>query len=538
LQFAERPYFCTMTSVKIHRQKTGLFSDLANQLVYNQDTLKDFIQEPFSLDAFENQMKLKSNQYSAEDRRALHELLVSKYNKYTSTPEQKRNLQQLSKENTFTITTGHQLSLLTGPLYFVIKILHAIKLAKELSEKYPQANFVPLFWMASEDHDFKEINDVNLFNQKFAWETSQTGAVGRFTMENWSTLIDQIKGLFANHQQAEIHDLLDAYTGNNLSEATFKMVNTLFGKDGLIVLDGDDERLKSSFEPVFEKELTENLSFHAVAKTNAELEKVGLGTQAFAREINIFLLEKGSRERIQYENGIYFTDAGTRYTKEEILLHLKTNPAEFSPNVILRPMYQEMILPNLCYIGGGGEMAYWLQLKGVFESYGVQYPLIQVRNSLLLIDSGTSKKMETVGWSVEQLFEDVDALKKKYVLDNAEELDATEMRKAQNNLIEACRNLVVAVDPNLSAFVEAEMTRLKKQLDNLEEKLIRTEKSKYEKALKQMDQIRDKLFPNNGLQERNTNFFNFCADGQVRSHLDKIKAIIDPFEKDFIVLYL
>jgi len=538
LKFAERPYFCTMASVKIHRQKTGLFSELANQLVYNQDKLKDFIQEPFSLDAFENQMKLKSEQYSSENRKVLHEVLVSKYNKYTSTSEQKHNLEQLSKENTFTITTGHQLSLLTGPLYFVIKILHAVKLAKELSDKYPEGNFVPLFWMGSEDHDFKEINQVNLFNQKFAWETEQTGAVGRFTMENWTTFIDQIKGLFANHQDAEIHDLLDTYKGNNLTEATFKLVNTLFGKDGVIVLDGDDERLKSIFVPVIKKELTENLSFHAVTKTNAELEKAGLETQAFAREINIFLLKKGSRERIQYENGIYFTDAGTRYTKEEILSYLRSNPGEFSPNVILRPMYQETILPNLCYIGGGGEMAYWLQLKGVFEAYGVQYPLIQVRNSLLLIDTGTSKKMEAVGWLAEQLFEDVDALKKKYVLENAEELDLTEMRKAQNDLIETCRNLVKAVDSNLSAYVEAEMTRLTKQLDNLEEKLIRTEKSKYKKPLKQMDQIRDKLFPNNGLQERNVNFFNFCSDGEVRAHLDKIKSVIDPFEKDFIVLYL
>jgi bacillithiol biosynthesis cysteine-adding enzyme BshC len=357
-------------------------------------------------------------------------------------------------------------------------------------------------------------------------------------MENWSEFIDQIKGLFSNHQQAEIQDLLAVYDGKNLSEATFRMVNTLFGKDGVIVLDADDKQLKTIFAPIVEGELTKNLSYHSVTKTNEKLEKAGLGKQAFAREINIFLLEKGSRERIQYENGIYFTDAGTRYTKEEILNHLKTNPEEFSPNVILRPMYQEMILPNLCYLGGGGEMAYWLQLKGVFDAYNVVYPLIQVRNSLMIIDETTSKKMENVGWKTEQLFEDVDALKKKYVLENAEELDLSVMRQKQNELIEICKNLVQAVDPNMSGYIEAEMTRLTKQMDNLEQKLIRAEKSKYEKVLKQMDQIRDKLFPNNGLQERNTNFFNFCADGEIRSHLEKIKAVIDPFEKDFIVFYL
>jgi bacillithiol biosynthesis cysteine-adding enzyme BshC len=527
-----------MNNVKIHRQKTGLFSDVANQLVYNQSDIKEFIQNEFSLDAFENQIKIKSENYNSDSRRVLSEVLNSKYANFTSNSKQISNLELLAKENTFTVTTGHQLSLLTGPLYFVLKILHTVKLAEELSDKYPNSNFVPVFWMASEDHDFEEINQVNIFNQKFSWNTDQTGAVGRFTMENWSEFIQQIKGLFSNHHEGQIQAILDAYDGNNLAEASFKMVNTLFGHEGVLVLDGDDAKLKSLFAPIIEKELTEQLSFSAVEKTNQLLVEKGLSTQAFAREINIFLLEKGSRERIQYEDGVYFTDAGTRYSKEEILSLLKSNPEKFSPNVILRPFYQELILPNLCYLGGGGEMAYWLQLKGVFETYKVPYPLIQVRNSMMIIDNSTQQKMENVGWATEQLFEDVDALKKSFVLKNAEELNLSDLRQKQNDLIESCRNVVSAVDPNMSGYLEGEMTRLTKQMDNLEQKLIRAEKSKYEKVLKQMDQIKEKLFPNNGLQERSTNFFNFCSDGNVRSHLDKIKTAIDPFEKDFIVLYL
>jgi|TARA_R110000737_G_scaffold202403_1_gene221655 bacillithiol biosynthesis cysteine-adding enzyme BshC len=527
-----------MNNIKIHRHKTGLFSDLSNQLVYNQDDLKEFIQAKFSLEAFEEQMKIKSQNYSLETRKRMAAALNSDYSQYTTSAQQQKNLDSLAKENTYTVTTGHQLSLLTGPLYFVLKILHTVKLAEELRKKYSNSNFVPIFWMASEDHDFEEINQVNLFNQKFSWDTQQTGAVGRFSLENWSEFIQQIKGLFANHPNGEIQTIIDSYDGKNLGEATFKMVNTLFNHEGVLVLDADNAALKSLFAPTVKKELTENLSFKAVEKTNQLLAKEGLPTQAFAREINIFLLEKGSRERIQYENGVYFTDAGTRYSKEDILAYLETNPEEFSPNVILRPLYQELILPNLCYLGGGGEMAYWLQLKGAFESYNVPYPLIQVRNSMMIIDSANQQKMENVGWSVDQLFEDVDALKKSYVLENAEELDLSEMRQKQNELIESCRNLVNAVDPNMSNYLEAEMTRLTKQMDTLEQKLIRAEKSKYEKVLKQMDQIKDKLFPNNGLQERSANFFNFCSDGEVRSHLDKIKSAIDPFEKDFIVLYL
>lgn len=527
-----------MNRILVTRQQTGLFTDLANDLVYQQSELKNFIQNEFSLEAFADQIELKQTNYSIETRKVMSSVFDHKYETTAPSKSQKINLELLNKENTFTITTGHQLSLFTGPLYFVLKILHAVKLANELTKKYPDSNFVPVFWMASEDHDFDEINQVNLFNQKFSWNTQQTGAVGRFTLENWSEFIGQIKGLFANHEEAEIHDLISIYDGSNLSEATFRLVNKMFGHYGLLVLDADDRKLKTIFSSVVRKELEDNLSFKAVNETNLNLEQKGIGSQAFAREINIFLLENGSRERIQFENGVYFTDAGTRYSKEEILSYLNSNPEQFSPNVILRPLYQETILPNLCYLGGGGEMAYWLQLKGVFDSYGVPYPLIQVRNSLMLIDEGTSKKMENVGWSTDELFQDIDALKKKYVLENAEELDLSLLRQKQEDLIASCRALVKAVDPNMSGYIEAEMTRLTKQMDTIEQKLIRAEKGKYEKVLKQMDQIRDKLFPNNGLQERNVNFFNFCSDGEIKAHLDKIMDAIDPFEKDFIVLYL
>ncbi|MFA7274463.1 MAG: bacillithiol biosynthesis cysteine-adding enzyme BshC [Crocinitomicaceae bacterium] len=527
-----------MKSVKIHREKTGLFSDLANELVYQQDHLKEFIQQEFSLEAFETQMEKKQANYPAANRATVADVLKTNYSAGDATEAQQKNLALLAKENTFTITTGHQLSLLTGPLYFVIKILHAVRLAEELAIKYPNQNFVPIFWMASEDHDFAEINQVNLFNQKFSWTTEQTGAVGRFTLENWSEFIDGIKALFANRPEAEIQTVLESYTGANLAEATFYLVNTLFGTEGVLVLDADQAKLKTLLAPVFEQELTKNSSFYAVEATNQELKKAGWNAQAFAREINVFLLEKGTRERIQYDNGVYFTDSGTRFSREVILEQLRHHPADFSPNVILRPLYQELILPNLCYLGGGGEMAYWLQLKGVFEAYGVVYPLIQVRNSLMLIDEATQKKMENVGWETKDLFSDVDAQKKAYVLANASELDLTEMREKQQALIDSCRNLVNVVDSSLTGYLEAEMTRMSKQLDNLEQKLIRAEKSNYEKVLNQMDQIKEKLFPNGGLQERSSNFFSFCADGDVQTHLAKIKAGIDPFEKDFVVLYL
>ncbi len=522
---------------KIARKDTGLFSGVANTLVYDQDILGEFIQAPFSLAAFKEQIALKKGSYSSDTRVVLKKALQVNYAGISPSDFQKINLEKIGEDNTFTVTTGHQLSLFTGPLYFIIKILHAINLSEKLKEEYPEMHFVPLFWLASEDHDFEEINHLHIFNQKLEWQTQQKGAVGRFELTEWEAFTAQFQELFKNHPKSEVMDMLAAYKGKNLGEATFNFVNALFAKYGLLVLDADNPALKHCFAPIVKAELLERKSQVSVQKTNEKLEKAGFGAQAHAREINLFLLSNQSRERIQYQNGKYFVEGQGEFSEAEILALLEKQPERFSPNVILRPVYQEEILPNLCYLGGGGEMAYWLQLKTVFENYEVPFPLIQVRNSLLMIDHATSGKIATLNWMTPDLFKDSDYLKKNFVLNNTKELDFTALQLRKNELVQTASDLVMKVDANMKGYLEGEMTRLTKQMENLQEKLIRAEKSKFESSLKQMDQIKEKLFPSGGLQERKANFFQFCADGQVFSHLEKFKSAIDPFEKDFIVCY-
>ncbi len=529
--------FVTMKIEKIAREKTALFSDLANKLVYGQEELSSFLGTPFSLEAFEKQMQDKKENYTNANRGVLAQVLETNYSNSNTSDFQKRNVEALKRENTFTVTTGHQLSLFTGPLYFVIKILHVVQLAESLSKKYPHAYFVPIFWMASEDHDFEEINQVNLFNNKLQWNANQSGAVGRFDMQNWEDFRDELRALFNNHPDGEVMQMIEDYHGATLAESTFNLVNALFKEYGVLVLDGDQKELKQLFAPIVKDELLNQRASKAVSKSNEELSKAGHAPQAHAREINLFLFANQKRIRIQKTDTGYHCDGIGNFSEEELISMLNDKPEQFSPNVILRPVYQECILPNLCYVGGGGEMAYWLQLKGVFEAYKTSYPLIQVRNSLLVIDHATNGKIEPLNWNTEQLFQDVELLKKEYVFENTEELDFTDLRQKRDDLIEASTVIVQKVDPNMQGFVAAEMTRLTKQMENLEQKLLRAEKSKFEKSLKQMDQIKEKLFPNGGLQERSVNFFQLCSDGQVFKHLESIKNAIDPWEKDFIVCY-
>jgi uncharacterized protein YllA (UPF0747 family) len=239
---------------------------------------------------------------------------------------------------------------------------------------------------------------------------------------------------------------------------------------------------------------------------------------------------------LKEEGDAIVIDQKGQYSKEEVMQLFDENPASFSPNVILRPMYQEMILPNICYVGGGGEIAYWLQLKGGFDVNKGRYPLIQVRNSLAILDDTSKKKMVLANWDLKDLFSDVDQAKKDFVMKQSSDLDISPIRLKQEEIAFEIMEAITKVDAALHDFGKAEIARISKQIDTLEQKLIRAEKGKHEKVLKAMDQVKDRLFPGGTMMERKVNFFQLCADGQVFAHLQKLQEAIDPFENDFIIL--
>jgi uncharacterized protein YllA (UPF0747 family) len=203
----------------------------------------------------------------------------------------------------------------------------------------------------------------------------------------------------------------------------------------------------------------------------------------------------------------------------------------------MRPVYQETVLPNLCYVGGAGEISYWLQLKGVFNELGLPYPMIQVRNSLIWIDGVNAKKIAKIDLKLEELFEASVHLKKKFLEDNAEEdVDFSIIEEHFDSLRTELLDKISKVDSNLDKYAQAELVRMEKQLISIREKLLKSVKSKHENALITIDQIKNKLFPNGGLQERSMNFFNLCASGDVEGRLDYLYSVLDPFEQDLIVI--
>lgn len=526
-----------MHKFTFHRQLTGLFTDQQNQLAYNQEQVLPFIRQTFSVAHYEKQIDLKEANYSKENRARLVEVLKGNYSNTIASNEQRKNLELLDKSSTFTITTGHQLSIFTGPIYFIYKILHVIRSAEELNKTYPDNHFVPVFWMASEDHDFEEIQSVEVFNRQMTWDSSQTGPVGRFNLEGLDELKKEIAGFFENQPESEIQAIFDAYDGVNLAEATFKLVNKLFADYGLIVVDGDQRELKKAMIPLVEKELKEQFSFHAVHKTNEQIQKEGLKLQVNPREINLFYIEDQVRERILHLDEGFFIEGKGKYSLDELLQLLHEKPECFSPNVILRPVFQEMILPNLCYVGGVGEISYWLQLKGVFDALDLVYPMIQVRSSLLWVDAVTSKRLDKAEIVLEDLFKDSSEVKKHYLAENAsEEIDFEKIDSQFEELRITLIDKIDAIDPNLDKYALAETVKMQKQLEGIKEKLTRSVKQRHDAGLKAIDQIFEKLFPNGGMQERTMNLISMCADGKIISKINQLHSFIDPFDPDFVII--
>lgn len=526
-----------MKSMRINRKESGLFSEQQIKMVYEQEFYSDFINKPFAIEAFENQIKRKGESFDNESRKLLKDALIQQNTGLNLSEASQVNLDALVNENTFTITTGHQLSLFTGPLYFVVKILHVIKMCKELKAKYPNNNFVPVYWMATEDHDFEEIQSCNLFNQKITWESDQKGPVGRFDVYGFEGVREKLKDLFSNHPDSEVLKVIDSYSGKNFAEMTRNLVNEIFGDKGLIIVDGDDEALKRSFLPIMKKEVQEEFSFKAISTTNSALIAKGGNLQVTARDINLFYIEKGVRERIIPEGDKFIINGIGIHTEETLLEKMERHPEHFSPNVVLRPVYQELVLPNLAYIGGAGEISYWLQLKGVFDALQLPYPLIQVRNSIIWLDSALMGKLGKFEFAVTDIFKDLDAWKKEFVQNNAgDELDFTQLDEQLKALTDTLKNTIIGIDQSKEQFADAEIAKLSKQIDGVKSKAIKMSKGKHEQVMKAMDQIKSKLFPNNGLQERSVNFFQFCADGKVLSHVNELYGTLNPFEKDLILL--
>lgn len=516
-----------MNNTKLAFADTQQFPQIFIDYTCQKSELTDFYCLFPTIENYEQQIALKQD-FPTAHRQVLHEALHRQYAHIHRKPQLALDI--LQQGNTFTLTTGHQLNIFTGPLYFHFKIMTVINAAKQLRIKYPQYNFVPIYWMASEDHDFEEISSFNLFWKKYTWQSEQKGAVGRFDPSALSEVIAQTP---------EMDSLFgEAYSKNNtLANATRHIVNELYGHEGLLVIDGDDSALKSLFKPIIKEEILQQPTIEQITKTNTALEKLGYATQVFPREINLFFLEADRRERIVKEgDGYKVLNTDLKFSEEEMLSLVENSPEKFSPNVTLRPVYQEVILPNLSYTGGPGEFAYWLQLKGVFEQFSVPFPILLPRNFGLILSKSMQERMKKLGLQIEDLFKSVEEVKAAWLAKNVSEpVDLKDEIAQIDAIFEQIATKATLHDKSLKEYVAAMKQKALSSAEQIEGRVQKAQNQKFSTEVNQLLDLHHKLFPNGGLQERTDNFLNFYLND--KDFLSKLLAFFDPFDLRFNVLF-
>lgn len=449
------------------------------------------------------------------DRKTLVEVLKDQHAAYEGNNAKLReHLFALEHEKTFTVTTGHQVCLFTGPLYFIYKIISTVRLAEELNHQMPDCRFVPVFWMATEDHDFEEINHVHVYGKTISWDREAGGAVGRMPTQDVEPMLDELRELLSREERMEevLTFFREAYLGRkNLAEATRMVVQELFAADGVVVIDADDTRLKKNFTPVMKADLTERNSESLILESSQKLQDLGYKTPVMPRPINFFYLTDGSRERFEWTGEAYqVLNTDLVFTEEELLAELEAHPERFSPNVAMRPQYQECILPNVAYLGGPSEAAYWLQLKSSFEAQNTFFPVVLPRNFAMVLDKGTLKRMSKLDLKIEDLYGDLTALIAAKVKEGASnDLEITAEKEAFSKLYSELIEKAMVVDPSLKGAAEADKQRMLKGLDNLENKMLKAEKRKQETQVNQITALHGKLFPGGVPQERWENIIPF-----------------------------
>lgn len=520
-------------------RETGFFSKIITDYLESPHVLQVFYEYPPDISGLEKAIKnLQFNQ----DRALLVDVLQKQYKKSGLTVSSKvqSHLEQLTLSNTYTVVTGHQLNLFSGPLYILFKLLSVIRLTDELKGKFPDKHFVPVYWMATEDHDIEEINHFTLFNNLLEFKTGYQGASGRMILEGMEPLIDQLKNLLGTGDHAEmlIDSIQQAYVpGRTLSEATRIWINSFLGDYGLVVIDADDTGLKRSFIEVMKDDLINHSSFKLVNQTIESLERSGYSSQVHPREINLFYLTEKERKRIVKEGDKFsLVDGNKEFTQDEIIKELNDHPENFSPNVVLRPMYQQTILPNIAYVGGPAEITYWMEYLSAFRYYHISFPALMLRNCMLIADSGSVEKMSRLGFTQEEFFLEEDQMTRRYLNRHSSgDFDINRFAQQFAVIFEDLNKVIESIDPTLVSSVESEKQKLSNSLKQIEQKITRALKRKNETEINQIRKMKEKLFPKGGLQERSETMLPFL----LRYGKDFIAMVYDqtvPVTSSFSIL--
>ena len=498
----------------IEFSKTNMFSKKFNEFIDNHK------EKPY-FPTYDNIERVANNfNFSIDSRKKLSDEITSQYGDIEIPDSVRKNIISIKKENTFTVTTGHQLNIFSGPLYTIYKIISTIKLAENLRTKYKDNNFVPVYWMASEDHDFDEIKTFFSKGKTYEWDIYPSGAVGGIDPSS----IKKLSGMIPD--SIEIFE--DAYlTSNTLSEAVRKYMNALFSRYGLIVFDPDSKALKASVKELIYSDIFDNTISKVEDSSNEK-------SDVYVRKINFFYMKEGLRKRIEsVEDKFIVRESEISFSKEEMEKEINSNPQRFSPNVVMRCLYQQMIMPNVTYIGGPAEVVYWLSFRKFFDKYDAEFPVIVPRDSVLIISSKSSKTLARYGLNIQDIFNGKNNIEKKSlgVLLDDDKNFSSEIKKIREQF-HLIASKYKSVDKTMSPHVLANSKKTEKMLIQVEKRFIKSQKDLNKILVDRVGDLFHECFPDGAPQERKDNIMSFYNS----TFIEDLVRILDPMELKFKII--
>lgn len=460
------------------------------------------------------------------DRAALVDALLQQNERWGLDAATRANIEALRDPDTVAVVTGQQVGLLSGPLYTPYKTLTVLQLAARLAEETGRT-VVPVFWLEGEDHDLAEVAGTRLLKHnevehlRYAGHTlpeeGNLGSVGRLAFtDDVTRVVNRVDELLppTDFKDALIDGLRAAYReGVTFLDAFAQFMHTLFAGTGLVLIAPGDDRLKQLAAPLFRQEIEDYATAHAALQQVSTALEAQFHAQVRTKPLNLFLVEEGARYPLDADGDTVRVRGTSRsYTRAELLELLDAHPERFSPNVVLRPLMQDLLLPTAAYVAGPGEISYFAQFKPVYGWAGIPMPVIYPRASVTLVEGKVQKVLDRYGLSVGDLDGDLEPLFKRIVLQEMP-VDVEEVfRQASRHLHQAVNDLKPAleeVDRTLVKAAEATRAAFMKEMGKLQGRVVKAEKRNHDEVRAQLEKAQVNLFPAGKLQERSLSALYF-----------------------------
>jgi bacillithiol synthase len=515
-------------------------SGLFNDFLYNFDRVSRFYQ-PSGLDVSALIARAPTVASQSFSRDAVADALADQNAAAGASDQTFANVERLRQKDSVVVITGQQAGLFTGPIYTIFKALTAIKLTRHLRAQ--GLNVVPMFWVAAEDHDFEEVNHTRLLNREGQLVTityagcppKEGKPVGHVKLNE--KISENIAEMIAALPESEfmprlIADVRDSYkAGVNFADAFGKMMIKLFGKFGVVLINPLDDRLKAVAGEIYARAISNAPEFASrLVNTSAQLEASGYHAQVYAtaEAAPLFMVDEGRRTAMtrRDDGRFYLKGSEKSFGAAELLETVQRCPSCFSPNVTLRPIVQDFLLPTLAYIGGPAEIAYFAQLRPNYGLLNRVDPVALPRASFTLIEKRHAKTMSKYGIGFTDIFAGFEEVMKTVVERSLDQNTATvfdEAEKVFNDQLDKLNASLAAVDPTLADALKGGREKILYQLNHLRTRFIHNRGKRDETTKQQIERLFAALYPNKNLQEREINVFYFLA----RYGYDLIDRIYD-----------